>query len=159
MDTIELTGRTQIFSGNTASVDSTLKHPLGTRAFDANGNEFIYLTGVASTTAGDWVVFDEAHLTTRTVANVKGRVGIAMAAIVADKYGWYQIYGINESAHGVSGSIDDNDKLWVCATAGSVDDTDVATDIIVGALARSADTSGVFTAELSYPFCHNEVLN
>lgn len=154
-----LTGRTQIFSGDTSVVDTTLKHPLGTRAFDADGNEYIYLTGVASTVAGSWVVFDEAHLTTLTVANVKGRVGIAMAAIVASSYGWYQIYGKNTIAKGVSGSIDDNDKLWVCATAGTVDDTDVATDIIVGALARSADSSGVFTAELNYPFCHNEVLN
>lgn len=154
-----LTGFTGIFAGDTSVVDTTLKHPLGTRARDVDGNEYIYLQGVASTVAGSWVVFDEAHLTTLTVANVKGRVGIAMAAIVASSYGWYQIYGKNTIAKGVSGSIDDNDKLWVCATAGTVDDTDVATDIIVGALARSADSSGVFTAELNYPFCHNEVLN
>lgn len=155
-----LTSRPQVFSGDTSVVDTTLKHQLGTRAFDADGNEYIYLTGASSTAAGSWVTFDEAHLTTLTAANAKGRVGIAMAAINStSSYGWYQIYGKNTIAKGVSGSIDDNDKLWVCATAGTVDDTDVATDIIVGAIARSADSSGVFTAELNYPFCHNEVLN
>jgi hypothetical protein len=154
-----LTGSTGIFAGDTSVVDTTLKHPLGTKAKDADGNEYIYLQGIGSTTAGDWVVFDEAHLTTRTVSNVKGRIGVAMAAIVASSYGWYQIYGKNIFAHGVSGSIDDNDTLFVCATAGSLDDTDVSADFVLGAIARSADTSGVFTAELNYPFCPHEVLN
>lgn len=154
-----LTGYTGIFAGDTSIVDTTLKHALGTRAIDVDGNEYIYLQGIGSTVAGSWVVFDEAHLTTLTVANVKGRVGIAMAAIVASSYGWYQIYGKNTIARGTSGSIDDNDKLWVTATAGVVDDTDVATDLVFGAIARSADTSGVFTVELNYPICHNEVIN
>ena len=154
-----LSGRAQIFSGDTSSVDSTLMHPLGTRACDTAGNEYIYLTGVASTAIGSWVVFDEAHLTTLTVANVKGRVAVAMAATIASTYGWYQIYGKNIVAKGTSGSIDDNDKLWVTATAGVVDDTDVATDLVFGAIARSADSSGVFTVELNYPICHNEVIN
>jgi len=48
----DLTGRVQIFSGDTSVVDTTLKHALGTRAFDANANEYIYLKGVASTAAG-----------------------------------------------------------------------------------------------------------
>jgi len=154
-----LTGYVGVFAGDTSVIDTTLKHALGTRAIDADGNEYIYLQGIGSTVAGSWVVFDEAHLTTLTVANVKGRVGIAMAAIVVSSYGWYQIYGKNTIALGVSGSIDDNDKLWVTATPGVVDDTDVAVDLIIGALARSADATGVFTAELNYPFCHNEVLN
>lgn len=147
-----LTGRTQIFSGDTSQIDTALQHPLGTRAFDADGNEYIYLQGVASTVAGDWVTFDEAHLTTRSTANAKGRVAIAMAAIVASSYGWYQIYGKNTIAKGVSGSIDDNDVLYLTSTAGTVDDSDVAGDLISGAIARSADSSGVFTVELNYPF-------
>ena len=155
-----LTGRTQIFSGDTAVVDTTLEHPLGTRAFDAAGNEYIYLTGVASTAAGSWVYFDEALITTLTVANSKGRIGVAMAAIVASRYGWYQIYGKNTIALG-SAAITSDNKLWVTATAGQVDDTDVAVDLIDGAIARGAcsGAGSTFTVELNYPICLNEVKN
>ena len=154
-----LTGRAQIFSGDTSIIDTALQQQLGTRAMDVDGNEYIYLEGVASTVAGDWVTFDENYITTRAIANGKGRVGIAMAAIVASRYGWYQIYGKNTIAKGVSGSIDDNDQLFLTSTAGTVDDTDVAVDLIAGALARSADATGVFTAELNYPICLNVVYN
>ena len=155
----ELTGRTQIFSGSTANVDTVLGQPLGTRAQDVDGNEYIYLQGVASTATGSWVSFDEAYLTILTVANAKGRIGIAMAAIVASRYGWYQIYGKNTIALG-SAAIADNAKLWVTSTAGKVDDTDVAVDLIDGAICRSTlAAAGAFTVELNYPICLNEVKN
>lgn len=137
--------------GDTDSVDTTAKNRLGTRAFDSAGNEYIYLTGVASTVAGSWVSFDEAHLTTLLVANAKGRVGIAMAATVASRYGWYQIYGINSIAL-VLASFADNGLIFSTATAGSVDDAAVAGDLVVGAMGRSAVSGGVATMELNYPF-------
>lgn len=154
-----LTSYSEIFAGSTSIVDTTLKHPLGTRAIDVDGNEYIYLQGVASTAAGSWVVFDEAHLTTLTVANALGRVGVAMAAIVASSYGWYQIYGKNTIALTV-GDVTDNAKVWVTATAGTVDDTDVATDLVAGAIFRAARTgAGAVTVELNYPICLNEIYN
>lgn len=152
----QLTGT--ITYGDTSIVDTSAQLTVGTRAKDVNGNEYIYLAGVASCVAGSWVTIDD-NAATLTVANAKGPVGIAMAAIVASTWGWFQIYGLCTIAKGVSGSIDDNDKLWVTSTPGVVDDTDVAVDLITGAIARTADTAGVFTAQLNYPFCHNEVLN
>lgn len=153
-----LTGFTGIFAGDTSVIDTTLKHPLGTRAQDVNGNEYIYLQGVASTVAGDWVVFDEAHLTTRTVANSLGRAGVAMAAVVVSSYGWYQIYGKNTIAKALTGYLD-NAKVWLTSTAGSIDDTDVGVDLVDGAIGRSAVSGGVITVELNYPVCLNEVKN
>ena len=44
----QLTGMAQAFDGDTSSVDSTALHTVGTRAFDASGNEYIYMLGVAS---------------------------------------------------------------------------------------------------------------
>lgn len=82
-----------------------------------------------------------------------------MAATVASTYGWYQIYGL---AQGLALTLyADNAKVWATATAGSVDDTDVAVDLITGAIGRSAvnETTLIATFELSYPFAHNEVLN
>lgn len=150
----ELTGYTQTFDSDTTTVDDSARHPLGTRAFDTAGNEYIYLKGVASTAAGSWVTFDEAHLTTLAVADAIGRVAIAMAATVADKYGWYQIYGKNTVAKVLTGFAD-NGAIYLTATAGSVDDADVAGDAVIGAWGRSAIASGVATVELNYPMVHN----
>ena len=152
-----LTGYTKVFAGDTTAVDTTKKHPLGTRAMDVNGNEYIYLTGVASTEAGSWVSFDEVHITTLTVANAKGRVAIAMAATVASTYGWYQIYGKSTTAL-VASTVADNALLYLHASAGRVDDVDVSGDLILGAIARSLATNvaSPLTVELNYP-CVDDV--
>jgi len=140
-------------AGDTTVVDSSKKHELGSRAFDEDGNEYIYLQGVASTAAGSCVTYDEAHATTLAISDAVGRVAIAMAAIVADKYGWYQIYGKNTAA--IAGAAITADKqLYLSATAGSIDDADAAGDVIIGMISRSAGTaeSSPITVELNYPF-------
>lgn len=136
---------------NTSAVHSTAAHPIGTRAVDGDGNEYIYLKGVASTVAGSWVSFDEAHETTLLTANAKGRVAVAMAATVASTFGWYQVYGKNTIAKALTGFAD-NGLIYATGTAGSVDDAVVAGDLVVGAIGRSALSSGVITVELNYPF-------
>jgi len=144
-----LTGYPQGFEADTSTVDSSAKQVLGTRAFDKDGNEFIYLKGVASTAAGSWVSFDEAHVTTLLAADAVGRVAIAMAATIADTYGWYQIYGKNTIAK--TDTVAADKALYIDATAGRADDAAVAGDWIAGAISRSADTSNVATVELNYP--------
>jgi len=135
-------------------VHSSKKFRLGTRVKDKQGNEFIYLQGVASCVAGSWVSFDEAHVTTLLAANAKGRVAVAQAAVDATtEYGWFQIYG--KATGKVLASFADNGLIFSTATAGSVDDAAVAGDLIVGAIGRSAiDTpsTGMAYAELNYPF-------
>ncbi len=90
-------------------VDSTARFDIGTRHEDGDGNIFVYLQGVANTVAGDFVTYYitsiTAGVTTRLVANAKGLVAIAMAAIVASKYGWYQIAGHNTIARAVYDTI------------------------------------------------------
>ena len=150
-----LTGYLQLFDGDTTSVDSSAVHTVGSRAFDTAGNEYMYAQGVASTELGSWVSLDEAHLTTLTVADAQGRIGVAMAAIVADKYGWYQIYG---KASGLClASFADNGKVYLTSTAGSVDDADVAGDVVIGAIGRSERVSatGLATFELNYPIAQD----
>jgi len=151
-----LTGYTKMFAGSTTKIDSIKMHELGTRSFDKNGNEYIYLQGVASTAAGSWVVFDEAHLTTLTTTSVVGRIAIAMAAIVANRYGWYLIYGTHPTAK-VKTAFADNGVIYMSSTAGTVDDTDVAGDLVLGAIGRSAGNQGTpatasaAVVEISYP--------
>jgi len=143
----------QIFSGDLTDIDTTAKHALGTKTYDGDGNEYIYLQGVASTAANDFVTYDEAFLTTRLVANAVGPVGVAMAATVASTYGWYQIWG---SASGATDAVADNAVLYIDATAGRVDDSAVTGDLVIGAITRSTDAStNVATVQLSYPYVTN----
>lgn len=138
------------------TINSSKRFRLGKRIHQ-NGNEFIYLKGVASTVVGSWVFFDSDGTTTLTVANSKGRVAIAMSANAATTtYGWYQIYG-KATGKVVTGA--NNAKVWVTSTPGSVDNTDVAVDLVSGAIQRSATSSNLATFELSYPVCLNEVYN
>lgn len=158
----QLTGGAQVFSGDTSVVDTEIRHPLGTRAFDEAGNEYIYLTGVASTAAGTWVTFDEDHVTIRSAANAVGRVGVAMAATEASTYGWYQIYGRVATALAITdGDCAANVQLFLTSTAGSVDDADVAGDAIIGAISRVAETvtAGYIEAEINYPFVCNVAID
>ena len=139
-----------IVVGDTDDIHTTETNKLGTRAKDAAGNEYIFLKGVANTVAGDWVSFDEAFVTTRLVANARGRVGIAQAATVASTYGWYLIYGTGLA--NVLTGFADNGNVYATSTAGSVDDATVAGDLVVGAMGRSAISSGQATMEVNYPF-------
>lgn len=155
----QLTGWAGAFSGDTSVVDTTKKHQLGTRARDEDGNEYVYVQGVASGAAGSWVTMDEDYVTTLAVADGQGRVGVLMAALDATTdYGWAQIYGKNTIAK-VLASFADNGKIFLTATAGSVDDADVAGDAVVGAVGRSAVSGGVATVELNYPFVHDVAID
>lgn len=139
------------------ATSTTLENPLGTRVTarhaDYGDAEFIYLLGVASTEESSFVTFDEAYATTLTVADAKGRVGIAMSANVASQYGWYCIYGRVPGS--VKASFADNGICYLSSTAGHVDDADVAGDKVEGCMGRAAiDTpnTGQAWMELNYPF-------
>ena len=136
--------------GPLTQVDDSAEYALLTRTQDADGNEYIYLKGVASTVAGSVVTYDEAGQTTLIAANAVGPVAVAMAAIVADKYGWYQVFGSGTAA--AAGAVADNAALYISATAGKVDDAVVTGDCIIGMVARAAiAAAGDLAVQLSYP--------
>lgn len=110
---------------------------------------FKYLIGVASTAAGDAVVFDSsAHTTVRTVAASIGDVGIAMSACLASQYGWYQVEGIGVVT---AGTVSDNGLVYTTATDGSLDDAQVDSQQILNAQFRSATDTGFATIQLNRP--------
>lgn len=138
---------------------TTQKHDLGKRvrarhATNGHQTEFVYLVGVASTAAGDWVTinYDDGS-TTLLVADAKGPVGIAMSANVASQYGWYAISG-KVPAGTCEASFADNGDVYATSVAGSVDDAVVAGDLVFGAKGASArDTdTGAAEFEIQYPF-------
>lgn len=141
--------RTSI-DGRLTDVDAAAKVPVLTRFRSENGKEYIYLGGAANVDAGDWVSFDEAGAVTLLAGNAVGCVGIAMAAIVANKFGWYQIYGVNTQA--ATDTVAADKQLYIDGTAGRADDANVAGDLIVGAFSVTADTSNVASVFLNYPY-------
>ena len=138
-------------------VDSSAQYTLRTKTQDTDGNEYIYLKGVASTAVGSWVTYDEAGATTLIAANAIGPVAVAKAAIGADEYGWYQIVGKNTDAL-AAGAVADNAALYISSTAGKVDDAVVAGDCIVGAVSRaSIAAAGALTVQLNYPVVTDKI--
>ncbi len=101
-----------------ADVSTTKKQPLGTiiQAVDPTygTGEFIYLKGVGSTIVGSIVNYDDTFQTALDTAAVSGPsrpLAIAMGAIVADRYGWYQISGLAIAAKANSVSFADGAGL------------------------------------------------
>ena len=150
-----LTSRASAFESNTGAVDTSAETALMTRAFDTEGGEWVYLLGVASTAAGSWASWNLSTCATALLAaNAVGLVGIAGAATVASTYGWYQIWGYNSSSASdtvASAAL----ALYIDGTAGRVDDTDVAGDVVIGAYSAAADTSNVLPVWITYPHVTN----
>jgi hypothetical protein len=139
-----------------ADTSTTQNHELGeiVECRDVSSNargygKFIYLKGVASTAAGDAVVFDlSAWTTVRTVSASVGDLGVAMSANVASQYGWYQIEGIGIVT---SGTVSDNGLVYTTATDGSLDDAQVDSQQIINAQFRSANDTGQALIQLNRP--------
>ena len=136
---------------------TTQNHPLGTivNAVDPTygAGEFIYLKGVASTAAKDWVTYNADDFSTaRLAANAIGPVAIAMSANVASQYGWYQISG--KALGACLTQLAENNRVWITGTAGSVDDASVAGDGVNLAKSASATTvdSGYAEFEIQRPY-------
>lgn len=122
------------------SVDTTRQHRLGSVVMGVDpvlgDGEFIYLQGVASTALGDVVVYDEAFLTTRAVSASRGPVAVAMAAVLASQFGWYQTKG--QAIVSVLAAFAADALVFLTATPGNLDDAVVAAQKIDGAKSQSA---------------------
>lgn len=146
-------------------LSTTARHRLGliqmakdVGTTDYGIGEFQYCKGVASCAAKDWVGIPSDNFTiVRAVANGDYPVGIAMAALTASYYGWVQISG--KAIGNCLTSFADNGKVFLTATAGSIDDASVAGDFIFNCLGASSAVVGDLHAEfeLSRPFAPQRV--
>lgn len=125
-------------------IDSSAQYPIGTIIYAHNNTlstacAFRYARGVASVAAGDACVLpiaDEAAVRL-TLSITGGLVGFAMAAVVADKYGWFQVGG--RATANVAASFAADKFVFATATAGTVDDAAGATKVqLIGARSESA---------------------
>lgn len=136
--------------GALTDVDTVQRNVLGQRRF-VGKNEYMYLQGVASTVAGDWVVYDEAGLTVRLITGaITGPVAIAQAAVLANQFGWYLIFGSGQA--NVAAAFADNGLIFSTGTAGVADDAIVADSQVLGAVGRSAISGSQALVQVSYPY-------
>ena len=121
------------------AVDSTQKQTLGQLSKDSQGNENIYLQGVANTAVGSAVTFNPGTFATTLFAPAAaGRVAFALAAVGANQFGWYCVKGVapcvTASATVVGAAV------FGSGSAGQVDDAVVATDRIENAYFATTTT-------------------
>jgi hypothetical protein len=140
-------------------VHAVQKFRLGTRVKDQSGNEYIYLEGVASTAIGSWVNFDggvdfsTALLDTDVAATQLGRIAVAKAAVGADQFGWYCIYGATNALSLTAAT--DAKNCFATSTGGSVDDSGAGAEVLVfNAFYTGAvnETTLLAAVVLNYPF-------
>lgn len=152
-----------------ADTSTTKNHHTGTivRAVDPTygEGEFIYLRGVASTVAGDWVSYTTSNgatndgATTRWTgtANTGLPLAVAMSANVSGQYGWYQITG--SAVANCSGAVSAGEDVFFAQTA-TVGATTVGGKQVLGATAASAQAvpvSGQAIYILSRPFVQGQI--
>jgi hypothetical protein len=126
--------------------------------------EFIYLPGAASLAAGDLVLYDTTpgaasvtRHTNATGSNTGRPVAIAMAAIGATQFGWYQISGL-AIVNTVSGQV--AGVMMGTATAGQVGNTADAGDQILNArltTARGTPAANQAYALIQRPFVQGQI--
>lgn len=144
-----LVGRPMAVVGNTTDIHSSALNPVGTRACDAAGNEYIYLKGVASCVAGSIVTYNTSFQSALSVTGVRAPVAVAMAAITASSWGWFCVYGaVNADFAGAATA---GAKLYSAST-GKCDDAVVSGDQIDGAfVGATVSAAGQGSVLLSYP--------
>ncbi len=131
-------------------------HPLGTVAVAQDHTygvaSFVYLAGVADTAPGDLVCYDtKTGVTVRAVANgatSTGPAAVAMSACIAGLYGWYAVEG---SVPVYAATVADDARLYLTATAGQLDDTVVASNLVTGIVSRAATSGDYATCQLNHP--------
>lgn len=136
-------------------VRTVAAHPFGTitTAYDSeNGaGEFIYLAGVASTAATDWVTYNAKDgSTVRLARDAIGPVAVAVSATGAGEYGWYQIGG--KARGNCASNFADNGNVYATTTPGRVDDAVSAGDRVKRAKGASAEVANVADFEIDRPF-------
>lgn len=134
------------------------RNAIGQHAYDDAGNEYIYMNGIASLAAGDFVLYGQLNATLYTPARLlndantggAGVVAIAMGAFVASTFGWYLIKGSYATANVATvGAPTAGAALYRSGTTGRASTTAAAKDAMFGAFLVGASVANVGPVFLS----------
>lgn len=145
--------------GALTDVDTTQRNALGYRQQDDQGNEYIYMQGIGSLVAGDWCLYNAATASSPNIVarllttSVNGPVCVAMAAVLASQFGWFQVFGLTPTFTNITtDAAADGKLLSQGAAVGRVVTGTVSTKNIFGAVAVGASAANVGTAYITYPY-------
>lgn len=149
----QLFGHISAVAGATDEIHTSALNKLGTRALDADFNEYIYLKGVASLVAGDFVVFVNSltAILATTTGPTRGAVAVAQAAVLAANWGWFLIRGYYATANVATHSGGSGVALALSATSGRATVTPATELMMTGAFSTANAASNVGGVYLSYP--------
>jgi hypothetical protein len=119
-------------------------------AWDPNygTGEFIYLQGSANIAAGLLVTYDETtFVATLATAASRGPCALALAAVIANTAGWFQIGGAGLAQDNGTGAAG---KPYAVA-AGQITSTVTATNGIDGMVIKHADAGGFVQVQMDRP--------
>jgi hypothetical protein len=140
-------------------INATKRFRLLTRKMDSLGNVYVYLKGVASLAAGDFVTYDKDGVTARSGATSTGAVAIAMSANTASTtFSWFLIRGYYATANVATHSNGSGKALFVNATAARATSTPLTEGTIMGAFTAGNSTSNVGPVYLgTEPFAPGDI--
>ena len=134
-------------------IDQTALQTVGRIYTNPIGAAYVYLLGVASVVVGDVVSYivttPSAATTKRLVGDAVGHVGVAMGAVIAGDFGWFQIAGLNlDTVCDSSAAIG---QAYIGGTTAAVDHNAAVGDLIHGMQIVVADSSGKCGVFMTYP--------
>lgn len=139
-------------------IHTTKRFRLLTEKTDAAGNTYVYLKGVASLVAGDFVTYDGAGATARTGAASTGPLAVAMSAnTAATTFSWFLVNGKYTTANVATHASGAGKALFVNATASRATTTPLTEGCMYGAFSDGNSASNVGPVLLRRPVAPGDI--
>jgi hypothetical protein len=127
-------------------IHTTKKFRLLAEKSDPAGNKYVYLKGVASLAAGDFVQYGSDGATVRALSTTPttGAIAMAMSANTSSSnYSWFMIHGSSAIANVATQSTGAGKALFLSSTAGRLTITPATELSVVGAFSAGNSVSNV----------------
>ena len=132
---------------------------VGTRGVDSDGCEFMYVHANGVAVIGDVMgileTFEADQVTVTTSAPGTGQgisLGVAVATLADNEFGWVQIYGVVGAIKVETGAVEYT-LLNTTAVVGSLDDdATTGAEEVQGLITTAAESGNLATGFLTYPY-------
>jgi hypothetical protein len=140
------------------SINLTKRFRLLTEKRDPSGNVYIYMKGVGSLAAGDFVSFDGTGTPARTGATSTGPIAVSMSAnTTSTNFSWYLVDGKTATANVATHASGAGKGLFVNASASRATTTPLTEGAIYGAFSDGNSVSNVGPVLLRRPVAPGDI--
>ena len=137
-----------------SQIDFSPLYTIGTKTTLRDGNEYVYLRGVAGTMVGSWIIYNHLGDTALIAVGLNGPIAIAMAPIIADRWGWYCIQALRIDARIAPNTPVNASIIGRQGADGDAGSGMAAGDEIFNVMCRAATgaTAAVVPCQINYSF-------